>query len=176
MPDMPPLPKLRVSESTPFFRTGLDYLGPLFIKPESEDNVHTNCEDDEYTKYDDYKNDVSTNCENDVNSNMNADSENENLDIKSTNDSDEHTDNDVSLNGEVSGNDCVSNDDVNSNNDDVILISDNETNIDESALETTHDIRRITLYHCLTWRTVYTYRGNKIIHEEEYVTGDRWIK
>jgi hypothetical protein len=28
----------------------------------------------------------------------------------------------------------------------------------------------------LTWRTVYTYRGNNIIHDEEYVTGDRWIK
>jgi hypothetical protein len=36
MPDMPPLPKLRVSESTPFFRTGLDYLGPLFIKTEKD--------------------------------------------------------------------------------------------------------------------------------------------
>jgi hypothetical protein len=73
---------------------------------------------------------------------MNADSENENLDIKSTNDSDEYTYNDVSLNGEVicdDGDDSFSNDDVNnSNDDDVILISDNETNIDENALETTH--------------------------------------
>ena len=29
---MPPLPKTRVTEATPFSRTGLDYLGPLYIK------------------------------------------------------------------------------------------------------------------------------------------------
>jgi hypothetical protein len=33
---MPPSPNLRVSESTPFYRTGLDYLGPLFIKTEKD--------------------------------------------------------------------------------------------------------------------------------------------
>ena len=32
MPVMPPLPKTRVTEATPFSRTGLDYLGPLYIK------------------------------------------------------------------------------------------------------------------------------------------------
>jgi hypothetical protein len=82
---------------------------------------------------------------------MNVDIENENLDIKSTNDSDEYIYNDVSLNAEVScddGDDSFSNDDENNSNyDDVSLISDNETNIDEIALETTPDIRRITLYH-----------------------------
>jgi hypothetical protein len=36
MLNMPPLPKLRVSESTPFHKTGIDYLGPLFIKTENE--------------------------------------------------------------------------------------------------------------------------------------------
>ena len=35
MPDMPPLPNFRVSESAPFSSTGLDYLGPLFIKTEN---------------------------------------------------------------------------------------------------------------------------------------------
>lgn len=35
MPNIPPLPKSRVSESAPFCRTGLDYLGPLYIKTES---------------------------------------------------------------------------------------------------------------------------------------------
>jgi len=32
MPNMPPLPKSRVSESKPFTVTGLDYLGPVYIK------------------------------------------------------------------------------------------------------------------------------------------------
>ncbi|CAF1104794.1 unnamed protein product [Didymodactylos carnosus] len=32
MPEMPALPKARVSESAPFTFTGLDYLGPLYIK------------------------------------------------------------------------------------------------------------------------------------------------
>ena len=32
MPPMTPLPPLRVTEATPFSRTGLDYLGPLFLK------------------------------------------------------------------------------------------------------------------------------------------------
>lgn len=32
MPPMVPLPPLRVTEAPPFSRTGLDYLGPLFIK------------------------------------------------------------------------------------------------------------------------------------------------
>lgn len=36
MPDMPPFPTSRVSQSTPFSSTGLDYLGPLFIKSNSE--------------------------------------------------------------------------------------------------------------------------------------------
>ncbi|XP_053392223.1 uncharacterized protein LOC128554914 [Mercenaria mercenaria] len=35
MPLMPPLPKSRVSESAPFTRTGLDYLGPLLIKTQN---------------------------------------------------------------------------------------------------------------------------------------------
>ena len=32
LPPMAPLPKSRVSESTSFTKTGLDYLGPLYIK------------------------------------------------------------------------------------------------------------------------------------------------
>lgn len=32
MPSMPPLPSIRVRESKPFSRTGLDYLGPMYIK------------------------------------------------------------------------------------------------------------------------------------------------
>ena len=32
MPPMAPLPPLRVTEATPFSRTGLDYLGPLFLE------------------------------------------------------------------------------------------------------------------------------------------------
>ena len=32
MPSMPPLPSSRVAEAIPLSRTGLDYLGPLFIK------------------------------------------------------------------------------------------------------------------------------------------------
>ena len=32
MPSMPPLPGIRVKEARPFMRTGLDYLGPLYIK------------------------------------------------------------------------------------------------------------------------------------------------
>ena len=32
MPQMAPLPKTCVSESTPFHHTGLDYLGPLYVK------------------------------------------------------------------------------------------------------------------------------------------------
>lgn len=34
MPPMAPLPRSRVSRSVPFSRTGLDYLGPLYIKTE----------------------------------------------------------------------------------------------------------------------------------------------
>lgn len=34
MPSFAPLPKTRVTESTPFSRTGLDYLGPMFVKAE----------------------------------------------------------------------------------------------------------------------------------------------
>ena len=36
MPLMPPLPGKRVSESTPFTYTGIDYFGPLFVKLRSE--------------------------------------------------------------------------------------------------------------------------------------------
>jgi hypothetical protein len=36
MPKMAPLPRKRVSESTPFTQTGVDYLGPLAIKENSE--------------------------------------------------------------------------------------------------------------------------------------------
>ena len=32
MPDMAPLPKTRITEAVPFSRTGLDYLGPMYIK------------------------------------------------------------------------------------------------------------------------------------------------
>ncbi|XP_045185375.2 uncharacterized protein LOC123543362 [Mercenaria mercenaria] len=35
MPSMPPLPKSRVSESVPFSKIGLDYLGPLYIRSDS---------------------------------------------------------------------------------------------------------------------------------------------
>ena len=35
--------------------------------------------------------------------------------------------------------------------------------------------RRLTVYHSLTWQTTYVYRGNDVIHEEDYVTGDRWV-
>lgn len=34
MPSVAPLPKTRVTEATPFSRTGLDYLGPMFVKTE----------------------------------------------------------------------------------------------------------------------------------------------
>lgn len=36
MPPMPPLPKSRVRSAIPFSRTGLDYLGPMFIKSGEE--------------------------------------------------------------------------------------------------------------------------------------------
>ena len=36
MPLMAPLPKSRVSKSVPFSKTGLDYLGPLYIKTEKD--------------------------------------------------------------------------------------------------------------------------------------------
>lgn len=36
MPSMPPLPGIRVKEAKPFSRTGLDYLGPLYVR--SSDN------------------------------------------------------------------------------------------------------------------------------------------
>ena len=36
VPPMPPLPKTRVTEAYPFSRTGLDYLGPLYIKSNGE--------------------------------------------------------------------------------------------------------------------------------------------
>ena len=32
MPPMAPLPSKRVTESTQFLRTGMDYLGPLYVK------------------------------------------------------------------------------------------------------------------------------------------------
>ena len=32
MPEMAPLPKTRITEAIPFSRTGLDYLGPMYIK------------------------------------------------------------------------------------------------------------------------------------------------
>ncbi|XP_045167722.2 uncharacterized protein LOC123531009 [Mercenaria mercenaria] len=35
MPVMPPLPKSRVTMSTPFSKLGLDYLGPIYIKSQS---------------------------------------------------------------------------------------------------------------------------------------------
>ena len=36
MPNMPPLPAKRVSQSTPFSHCGVDYFGPLFIKYKTE--------------------------------------------------------------------------------------------------------------------------------------------
>ncbi|XP_077989886.1 uncharacterized protein LOC144444347 [Glandiceps talaboti] len=36
MPAMPPWPRTRVSQSTPFTYTGLDYLGPMYIKDNTE--------------------------------------------------------------------------------------------------------------------------------------------
>ena len=36
MPPMAPLPRSRVSQSVPFSRTRLDYLGPLYIKTEQD--------------------------------------------------------------------------------------------------------------------------------------------
>ena len=36
MPNMPPLPVKRVSQSTPFSLCGVDYFGPLFIKYKTE--------------------------------------------------------------------------------------------------------------------------------------------
>ncbi|XP_060575739.1 uncharacterized protein LOC132733143 [Ruditapes philippinarum] len=36
MPNMPSIPKMRVSESSPFTYTGLDYLGPFYIKHTGE--------------------------------------------------------------------------------------------------------------------------------------------
>ena len=33
---MAPLPKSRVSESTPFTRVGIDYIGPLYIKEKND--------------------------------------------------------------------------------------------------------------------------------------------
>lgn len=35
MPEVPPLPAERVTRSSPFSQTGLDYLGPLYVKDES---------------------------------------------------------------------------------------------------------------------------------------------
>ena len=32
MPVMAPLPKTRVTEAIPFLRTGLEYLGPMYMK------------------------------------------------------------------------------------------------------------------------------------------------
>ena len=36
MPPMVPLPRARISQSTPFSRTGLDYLSPLYIKTDKD--------------------------------------------------------------------------------------------------------------------------------------------
>ncbi|VDI16697.1 Hypothetical predicted protein [Mytilus galloprovincialis] len=43
MPDMPPFPKSRVSQSTPFSSTGLDYLGPLITKSNGENSKRWIC-------------------------------------------------------------------------------------------------------------------------------------
>ena len=40
MPKMPPLPTERVARSLPFEYTGLDYLGPLYIKTNSQTSEH----------------------------------------------------------------------------------------------------------------------------------------
>ena len=36
LPSMPPLPGKRIREATPFSRTGLDYLGPFYIRTKDE--------------------------------------------------------------------------------------------------------------------------------------------
>ena len=36
MPVMPPLPTIRVTEACAFSRTGLDYLGPMYMKTDQE--------------------------------------------------------------------------------------------------------------------------------------------
>ena len=38
MPKMPPWPKERVAQSFPFEYTGLDYLGPFYVKIYTEDS------------------------------------------------------------------------------------------------------------------------------------------
>ena len=36
MPSMPPLPTKRVTQSSPFTHSGVDYFGPLFVESKNE--------------------------------------------------------------------------------------------------------------------------------------------
>ncbi|VDI80005.1 Hypothetical predicted protein [Mytilus galloprovincialis] len=43
MPKMPPFPRSRVSQSIPFASTGLDYLGPIYVKYDGENKKRWVC-------------------------------------------------------------------------------------------------------------------------------------
>ena len=50
MPPMSPWPKNKVTKSSPFQSTGLDYFGPLYIKQKNKESmgmfVYLRCSDD----------------------------------------------------------------------------------------------------------------------------------